>query len=268
MATKAQPRELHLSYHNGEHYSSIRPIGDRTNTPANILITQNNSNNNSENFYDASCSSSSISSRSNKNNKNKNFDNNVKNKQKSGSFCYNTEYNEYDEYSQYNDGSSSALPDFNNKVDEIIEITKCMDINMIKEKLAEHNYDTEKTINYFINQRNLEEWRNDNENDGDVDENDEQSIGKQQKSRPSSKIATKSGSDKKMEKKMRQMERQRLKAIEQQQEKEAKKHQQQQKSASSLIPSQVSSRNDCPQQFVQQADDFNVSISNIQTKSI
>lgn len=137
-----------------------------------------------------------------------------------------------------------------------------MDINMIKEKLAEHNYDTEQTINYFINQRNLEEWRNDNENDADDDENDEQFIGKQQKSRPLSKIATKSGSDKKMEKKMRQMERQRLKAIEQQQEKEVKKHQQQQKSA------QVSSRNDYPQQFVQQADDFNISISNIQTKSI
>lgn len=114
MATKAQPRELHLSYHNGEHYSSIRPIGDRTNTPANILITQNNINHNSENFYDAACASFSISSRNNKNNKN--FDNNVKNKQKSGSFCYNTEYNEYDEYSQYDDGSSSVLPDFNNKV--------------------------------------------------------------------------------------------------------------------------------------------------------
>lgn len=39
------PRELHLSYHNGEHYSSVRTIGDRTRAPANISITKNGQNN-------------------------------------------------------------------------------------------------------------------------------------------------------------------------------------------------------------------------------
>ncbi|CAF0708675.1 unnamed protein product [Brachionus calyciflorus] len=33
-------RELHLSYHNGEHYSSIRPIGDKSKQPTNIFYTQ------------------------------------------------------------------------------------------------------------------------------------------------------------------------------------------------------------------------------------
>ena len=39
VAKKNQPiRQLHLSYHNGEHYSSIRPKGDRTNNPTNIVV--------------------------------------------------------------------------------------------------------------------------------------------------------------------------------------------------------------------------------------
>lgn len=29
-------KELHLTYHNGEHYSSIRRIGDKSSSPANI----------------------------------------------------------------------------------------------------------------------------------------------------------------------------------------------------------------------------------------
>ncbi|RNA29392.1 OTU domain-containing 3 [Brachionus plicatilis] len=31
-------RELHLSYHNGEHYSSIRPLGDKSKMPTNIFF--------------------------------------------------------------------------------------------------------------------------------------------------------------------------------------------------------------------------------------
>lgn len=36
--SSAASRELHLSYHNGEHYSSVRRIGDRTSHPANIKV--------------------------------------------------------------------------------------------------------------------------------------------------------------------------------------------------------------------------------------
>lgn len=37
-------RELHLSYHNGEHYSSIRPKGDKSKMPTNIFFKSKNSN--------------------------------------------------------------------------------------------------------------------------------------------------------------------------------------------------------------------------------
>ena len=31
-------RQLHIAYHNGDHYSSIRRDGDNTETPANICL--------------------------------------------------------------------------------------------------------------------------------------------------------------------------------------------------------------------------------------
>ncbi len=31
-------RELHISYHNGDHYSSVRKIGDNLEAPANVKI--------------------------------------------------------------------------------------------------------------------------------------------------------------------------------------------------------------------------------------
>ncbi|XP_074655323.1 OTU domain-containing protein 3-like isoform X2 [Tubulanus polymorphus] len=36
--TDAKGRELHISYHNGDHYSSVRRIGDNTETPAYIKL--------------------------------------------------------------------------------------------------------------------------------------------------------------------------------------------------------------------------------------
>ena len=39
-------RQLHLSYHNGEHYSSIRPIGDKSTKPSNINISETEKKNN------------------------------------------------------------------------------------------------------------------------------------------------------------------------------------------------------------------------------
>jgi hypothetical protein len=37
-AANGQLKQIHLSYHNGEHYSSVRQIGDTTHKPTNILI--------------------------------------------------------------------------------------------------------------------------------------------------------------------------------------------------------------------------------------
>jgi len=118
-----------------------------------------------------------------------------------------------------------------------------MDINLIKEKLVENNYDTEQTINYFIGQ----DYAGTDEEEG---------VGKTH----SNNKATKA-SEKKMEKKMRQMERQRLKVIEQQREKEAKQ-------PTSKSTSSSGGDSQQPPHLLQQAEDLSISISNIQTKSI
>lgn len=186
---KMRPRELHLSYHNGEHYSSIRPIGDRTNAPANVLMKQN-----SETFNDSFIS------------KNANSKNKSQFKYQSNSMsresCYldQTEINLSEGLDGVGDYDECK---FNEKVDEIIEITKCMDINLIKDLLVQNNYDSEDTINSLISQANTEVHYNECK----------------EKSKPP-KVAN--GSDKKMEKKMRQMERQRIKVIENSQEKHDK----------------------------------------------
>lgn len=87
-------RELHLSYHNGEHYSSIRPIGDRTNLPTNIYMN---------NTFDHDIQDNSSSKSSNKNSKNKSSKSVGSNATSSGS---------------YNNSNSSYLYTSNNDYDD------------------------------------------------------------------------------------------------------------------------------------------------------
>lgn len=115
-----------------------------------------------------------------------------------------------------------------------------MDISLIKEKLAEHGYDTERTIGYFIGEHK--------DSDGEEDFNNDA-----QRARGAKNSTAMS---KKMEKKMRQMERQRLKVIEQQSEKQAK-----QNKSPQAAPVPVAA-------YDGNQEDMNISISNIQTKSI
>lgn len=38
--SKTLVRQLHISYHNGDHYASVRRIEDDTDSPANVHLTQ------------------------------------------------------------------------------------------------------------------------------------------------------------------------------------------------------------------------------------
>jgi OTU domain-containing protein 3 len=171
MGKKGPAREMHLSYHNGEHYSSIRPIGDKTNTPTNI------------NFNGSACAKSSSKT--------------AAAIAKAAQFAY------YDEYDQTNNNTAedcgavySSNDELNVKVEEIIEITKCLDINLIRDKLVENNYDSEAVINDLLLNGS-----------GFDDEETSARRGKDS--------ASKKKLDKKVEKKQRQMERQKLKVLEQ-----------------------------------------------------
>lgn len=105
---KGPIRELHLSYHNGEHYSSIRPIGDRTNAPTNIFTmnNENSSDNNNKNKI-----------RPKPNNYASNYNNNNNNHNIANNNSYYMNNNNY-EYAESDGGLASASNDFefNDKV--------------------------------------------------------------------------------------------------------------------------------------------------------
>ena len=255
---KMQPiRELHLSYHNGEHYSSIRPLGDNSRTPTNINFHQDSSS-------PPSRSSKSVSQQ------------NGQSKPKKSSQPY-----ENSESSYYYDEASSAsltdsfhplveeLNDLDMKIEQIIEITKCLDINLIKECLIQNDYDTEQTVNSLLTSLALNSNEDNSEND--------------KKASSSSKKV-----DKKAEKKERQMERQRIKILEQR-EKELLAQQKQQiklnQTANNLNnhSNNENSGNSCSSSLCNNCApmpngsaascsggvvDYNVSLSNIETKNI
>jgi hypothetical protein len=124
------------------------------------------------------------------------------------------------------------------KIEKIIEVTKCMEIDLIKDSLAINNFDTELTIEMLMTNLNL---------NSDCQSN---------KSSSSSKKTEKK--DKKMEKKQRQMERQREKILEQQCEKESREKQQTHASFTALNCLQANNSN----------VDLSVSISKNETQTI
>lgn len=225
-------RQLHLSYHNGEHYSSIRPIGDKSKNPTNININEvenTNGNNikksvqhqeakgkpksNSSNSLTQSNKEINGASSSNYNNNNDSYtypeslfsdhyyakgDNN--NNHLNGHYLV-------DDEGQPMSLIENDTENINEKINQIIEITKCFDLSLIKTKLSENQNDVSLTIGAVINQRPKEGAENDL-----IDEIYLSSGG--ESSNNTAKV------DKKQEKKQRQMERQKIKVLEQK-EKEA-----------------------------------------------
>ncbi len=145
-------RQLHLSYHNGEHYSSIRPKGDRTSNPTNIIVNNNNCSSSS-----ATASFSSNSSSSNNNNNNNNY--HLKNNSDSNFFdTNNLDDFENDDYfnKDFNQTFNETTEIYNNiSVDAIIDSTGCSDVNLILKILDQNNGDLEMTIDSLMSKMQL-----------------------------------------------------------------------------------------------------------------
>jgi OTU domain-containing protein 3 len=257
---KSAPRELHLSYHNGEHYSSIRPLGDNTKTPTNINFYQDSASQKSNKSGSRPGSAASSSSFHTSKERVSNSDYNYQNK--------NNFYSENGSYCE--DDSHGDSEQLEVQIEQIIDVTKCMDINLIKEYLVRNNYDTEQTISMLLSNMNLMSLGKELEDvENDSDEN----------KIPSKKSQDKK--DKKSEKKERQMERQRIKVLEQR-EKETLAQKKQSSSASSKNSANTheSSCACCTAHSTSNGNvpacanggsnglDFNVSLSNIETKTI
>ena len=150
----------------------------------------------------------------------------------------------------------------NEKINQIIEITKCFDLSLIKTKLSENQNDVSLTIGAVINQRPKEGAENDL-----IDEIYLSSGG--ESSNNTAKF------DKKQEKKQRQMERQKIKVLEQK-EKEAhvkigKENFLKNKNIKLIDPDELATRANSQQQQQQNEPQSNEPPKielNVQTKSI
>jgi hypothetical protein len=197
-------KQLHLSYHNNEHYSSIRTIGDNSNKPTDIYFqngsTDNKSSsiNNTSKYYD-----------NYENSFNESFDSLSFNKNDQAS---NLDENDYLECNN-NDIDKNTLNvqngtdyEFELKVEQIIDITKCMDISLIKQKLIESDNNVDSTITALYNLNNQYDHESSTSSSSNLNKVVDHSDNKNNKT-SLSKL------DKKREKKQRQMERQKQKIL-------------------------------------------------------
>ena len=163
-------RQLHLSYHNGEHYSSIRRIGDSTNTPTDIY------------FNDASS----------------NVDTKKPAKASSAKTASNSFYFESDDYEDEIDPNFSYTENMQNfNVEQVMNVTNCHDIGLIISTLNENSNDVQSTIIDLFAQIKLDEQG--------LSSGGEKS---DPKNRAKKQPLPKKPASKKIEKKLRQAERQ------------------------------------------------------------
>ena len=280
-------RQLHLSYHNGEHYSSIRQLGDLTNKPTNIRIDG----------YEKPLAPNN---------------NNKSNKQKKPEYnSYNYEDETYyDEFNGKNEELIGAFGGasvdsvansehllFNNNdnsiVERIVDVTNCFDFKLINEILLENNHNVDLTISSLLQilslkdetgkdeeakmakANNINENKDENEednkenkeeNDSDGDNSDNCNDDNKNQNSTNTKQKKLSARDKKRLKKQRQMERQQIKVLE---EKEKTNY----KYSSNAIKCENDGSNDKgagPIVNVENENDgnFQISLSNIEATSI
>ncbi|PAA54614.1 hypothetical protein BOX15_Mlig013207g1 [Macrostomum lignano] len=114
MPTQPSNKQLHLAYHNGEHYSSIRRLGDRSATPANVSIkfdqqTASISGSNKSALSAAAAVAASTSSM-----------------------------------------PEPSAAELNTLVSEVVNRTGCNDVDLIAESLRELQFDLDETAAYVF----------------------------------------------------------------------------------------------------------------------
>lgn len=265
MENKKGVRELHLSYHNGEHYSSIRPLGDNTQTPTNINFELAAKTNKSSPHGATTSSARQKSAESKKtlssNNKTNNSNNNYNGSRISG---LNEEIDGDEYYYQTTTNNDAEEYDLNVKIEQVMDVTGCMDVGLIRELLSMNDHDSERTINLIIANRMHSVSIEDGES-----EDDEVAAGASGGAKAKKRV------NKKQEKKERQMERQQLKVIEQREKEIMNSGLKGPKSGSKTAgnestsnTSSISSAAAVASSSSTDCTDFNVSLSNIETKTI
>ncbi|XP_076320385.1 OTU domain-containing protein 3-like isoform X2 [Tachypleus tridentatus] len=115
--------EIHISYHNGEHYSSVRRIGDDSESPANIRLSEP---------QDMS---------SQKNRKPKDYKNGQRPLTESESSTTST--------STHQDSSDSV--DLTDLELQVVQSTGCQDLQLVRSTLEDNLYDIDATVDCIMN---------------------------------------------------------------------------------------------------------------------
>lgn len=124
-------RELHISYHNGDHYSSVRKLGDNTEAPAAIKLKVED-----DQGKVASKKTSKMST------------------YKAGT-CYQDNYNNYDYTNGYHDnvetveGMARAVRDEFDVIEQVCKMTDCEDEGLVQQVLEDHDYNVDGAVSYI-----------------------------------------------------------------------------------------------------------------------
>ncbi|XP_076046392.1 mediator complex subunit 28 [Oratosquilla oratoria] len=119
-------RELHISYHNGDHYNSVRRIGDTSHSPANIKLAVLDSGN---------------GAKDGKKNKSK-----LKDEEDDDESAQ--------EYSWCGDGYDFSEPVYeglSKAEQQVMDQTGCEDLRYIRQQLEQHDYAVHETIDSILN---------------------------------------------------------------------------------------------------------------------
>ncbi|XP_070560699.1 OTU domain-containing protein 3-like [Ptychodera flava] len=123
---KSKAKELHISYHNGDHYSSVRKLGDNSDQPANIRLPP------------AKEQQADIK----------------KGKQQHHHHHHHQQSSEEDweSYYGYSDDAAASISngDMSGVEQRIMDETGCQDLQLISETLVDHQNDVDATIDFLI----------------------------------------------------------------------------------------------------------------------
>ncbi|XP_064109063.1 OTU domain-containing protein 3-like isoform X2 [Macrobrachium nipponense] len=132
---KKNLRELHISYHNGDHYNSVRRFGDCTTSPVSIkLAVQESSESTTKDASQAESTTTKDSPGSLSDNYNKGF----------SSSDYSWSAKDYDYSEPVYEGLSKAEQ-------LVMEQTGCEDLSLIRLHLEAQDYDVHETVDAIIN---------------------------------------------------------------------------------------------------------------------
>jgi len=172
----AKARQIHLSYHNGEHYNSVRRVGDHSNTPSTIVTGKTVSSRPKDNDVNKN----EIKDNHNKIEKENNHNKNSNGKKTSSSGRRdspdNNNANSASSSISRHSSASAVATEFDEMdvlINEVIDATGMADRTHVRRLLVDHNCDVSAVIQFYTFTALAEEDQRSEVNDEDNEEDED-----------------------------------------------------------------------------------------------